>query len=483
MRSGSTGTSGRRSPYGALAAAIAGCVGLLGFSRLAQRLQRETRARRRAEERLRGLLEQSMVGVCIVKDGRFACVNARFAEIFGYERGELEGKAGLVDLAAEEDAPLLAALEAPGPGGEAGERQVRFRAARKDGAPVDVSLNGKAVDDGGRPAFVGSVLDVTEQVRAQRRLAHLAFHDPLTELPNRALFYDRLGQALAQAKRGGERFGLLVLDLDGFKAVNDLHGHEAGDALLVAVGRRLRLSVRESDTVARMGGDEFVVLLRDLRDEAAATAVAGKILAALAGPFALGNGECRVGASIGVCLSPEDGEDMETLLGRADAAMYESKARGKNRFTRCEPAQAPPGPVRMLHLDLGPEMAVGVPVIDQQHSRMADLLNRVADAMKRGQDAERVSALLDDFIAFTRHHFETENRLMERSSYPGLLAHAQEHRRLLDELASIRAHADGAGLMLTIQSLREWLTTHISHGDRELGEALRARAAAGTPGS
>lgn len=137
----------------------------------------------------------------------------------------------------------------------------------------------------------------------------------------------------------------------------------------------------------------------------------------------------------------------------------------------------------MLHLDLGPEMAVGVPVIDQQHARMADLLNRVADAMKRGQDAERASALLDDFIAFTRHHFETENRLMERSSYPGLLAHAQEHRRLLDELASIRAHADGAGLTLTIQSLREWLTTHISHGDRELGEALRARAAAGTPGS
>lgn len=461
---------------------LAGGAGLLGVSRLARRLRREIRERRRAEERLRGLFDQSMVGVCIVKDARYACVNARFAEVFGYERGELEGKAGLLDLAVEEDRPLLAALEEPGPGGEAGERRVRFRAVRKDGALVDVSLSGRVVDDAGRPVFVGSVLDVTEEERARRRLAHLAFHDPLTELPNRALFYDRLGQALARAKRGGERFGLLVLDLDGFKAVNDLHGHEAGDALLIAVGRRLRLSVRESDTVARMGGDEFVVLLRDLRDDAAASAVAEKVLAALAGTFVLGSRECRVGASIGICLGPEDGDDMETLLGRADAAMYESKARGKNRFTRYEPAQAPAEPVKMLHLDLGPEMAVGVPVIDQQHARMADLLNRVAEAMKRGQDAKRVSALLDDFIAFTRHHFETENRLMERSSYPGLLAHAQEHRRLLDDLASIRAQADGAGLTLTLQSLREWLTTHIAHGDRELGEALRSRAVEGAPG-
>ena len=183
-----------------------------------------------------------------------------------------------------------------------------------------------------------------------------------------------------------------MLDLDGFKAVNDVHGHETGDALLQAVGRRFQRCVRESDTVARMGGDEFVVLLTEVRDAEAASVVAGKILAALDEPFLLGGRECRVGASIGICISPEDGDDMETLLGRADAAMYESKANGKNTFTRYREALTAGEPGKMLHLDLGPELAVGVPVIDQQHARMAVLLNRVADAVKGGQERDRVTS-------------------------------------------------------------------------------------------
>ena len=459
------------------AGAIAG-LAVAWFSRLTRRLRREVHDRRVAEAKLRGLVEQPSVGIFIAQDGRFVYANSRFAEIFGYSVEEITGGLSAVDLAAEIDREKVRENARRALEGDLDACEYGFAAVRKDGALVEVELNGRVVDFEGLPAVVGVALDVTEQNRDRRQLKYLAFYDPLTELPNRSLFYDRLGQALASQKRGQESFALLMLDLDGFKAVNDAHGHETGDALLRAAGRRFQRCVRESDTVARMGGDEFVVLLTRLRDEEAASVVAGKILASLGEPFLLGGRECRVGASIGICMSPEDGDDMETLISRADAAMYESKANGRNTFTRYREALTAGEPGRMLHLDLGPELAVGVPVIDRQHARMALLLNRVADAVKSGQERTRVTALVDDLVAFTRHHFETEQRLMERSAYPEALAHGQEHRRLLADLLSIRTNASDASLMLTLQSLREWLTSHISHGDRELGEALIAIGAA-----
>jgi diguanylate cyclase (GGDEF)-like protein/hemerythrin-like metal-binding protein/PAS domain S-box-containing protein len=460
--------------------ALAGVLVVARVVHLSRRLRREEHARGAAEETLRGLLEQPTIGICVIQQGRFTRVNSRFAEIFGLGADALTGGMGLDSLATEADREKVREAARRFGSGDDGV-EVFFSAVRGDGTPVEVRLNAREVDLHGSPALVGMALDVTEQVRAQRQLQYLAFYDPLTELPNRALFYDRLGQALVQAKRDRKPFALLVLDLDGFKEVNDRHGHETGDALLKAVARRLRLCVRESDTVARIGGDEFVVLLPGLRHTEAASSVAGKILDALKEPFRFGKKECRVGASIGICVGPEDGDDMETLLGRADAAMYESKAAGKNRATRHRAARTGSGALRMLHLDLGPELGTGVPEIDAQHARMAELLNDVADAVNRGQDRDHVTALLDELLAFTRHHFETEQRLMERHRYPDLLAHTQEHSRLLADLISIRTRADVASLMLTLQSLKEWLVAHIAHGDRELGEALVASAAAPAP--
>jgi diguanylate cyclase (GGDEF)-like protein/hemerythrin-like metal-binding protein/PAS domain S-box-containing protein len=467
-----------------LAAAVVGGLAVARIFRLNRRLRREVQERRAAEEKFRALVEQPSVGIFIARDGRFVYANSRFAEVFGYPVEEITGGLSAVDLAAEVDRERVRENSRRALEGDFGACEYGFAAIRKDGALVEVELNGRAVDFEGQPAIVGVALDVTAQNRDRRQLKYLAFYDPLTELPNRSLFYDRLGQALARGSRDREPFAVLMLDLDGFKAVNDVHGHETGDALLQAVGRRFRLCVRESDTVARMGGDEFVVLLTQLRDAEAASVVAGKLLAALDEPFFLGGRECRVGASIGICISPEDGEDMETLLSRADAAMYESKANGRNRFTRYREALTAGEPGRILHLDLGPELAVGVPVIDRQHARMAVLLNRVADAVKRGQERDRVTELLDELVAFTRHHFETEQRLMERHGYVEALAHAQEHGRLLSDLVSIRTHADGGSLMLTLQSLKEWLVSHIAHGDRDLGKALLdGGAAADSEGS
>ena len=169
------------------------------------------------------------------------------------------------------------------------------------------------------------------------QLYALAHYDYLTGQPNRALFYDRLNQALLQARRTGQIFALLYVDLDEFKEVNDAHGHHVGDELLCRVTERLVKVVRESDSVARIGGDEFTVLLTNLVDGEqagdAAKEVAGKVLEVLSSPFEVEGHELNVTASIGIALYPADGEDEHHLMQNADAAMYRAKAAGRNQFS------------------------------------------------------------------------------------------------------------------------------------------------------
>lgn len=165
-----------------------------------------------------------------------------------------------------------------------------------------------------------------ERKRSQARLQHLAAHDPLTGLPNRGRLHEQLAQALERAQRDGEGLALLYLDLDGFKAINDRHGHAAGDRVLCEIAQRLRHGVRHSDTVARLGGDEFVVLL-DGADDAAAQALAQQLRATLQRPYAVEAGAAvTLDASIGIALYPRDGDDAESLLRHADRAMYRVKS-------------------------------------------------------------------------------------------------------------------------------------------------------------
>lgn len=166
----------------------------------------------------------------------------------------------------------------------------------------------------------------------ETRLLHLARHDPLTDLPNRALVHDNLRAALARARRDSGRLALLYLDLDLFKPINDRLGHAVGDLLLQEVAHRLRGSVRESDTVGRIGGDEFLVLLDGVGVPEHATAVAEKIRAALGEPFEIAGHQLRVAPSIGVALYPEHGDEAQQLILRADAAMYDAKRAGGDRF-------------------------------------------------------------------------------------------------------------------------------------------------------
>lgn len=175
--------------------------------------------------------------------------------------------------------------------------------------------------------------------QAELRLAHLAHRDPLTDLPNRAAFAESLGQALAQAKRHGTKLGVMYIDLDGFKAVNDVQGHDAGDALLQEVAARIRRSVRDYDVVARLGGDEFAVLTTTLSDGSLDVA-AERIALALALPVELDAGQVRVTASIGVACFPDNASDAPDLLKLADDAMYRAKRSGKNRVCHAAPSSA-----------------------------------------------------------------------------------------------------------------------------------------------
>lgn len=175
-------------------------------------------------------------------------------------------------------------------------------------------------------AIILSLATVRKETEA--RIVHLALHDPLTDLPNRTLFYDRLKQALAQAKRHGRKAGVLFVDLDRFKAINDSLGHETGDELLKIVAERLVRCVRSTDTVARLSGDEFTLVLQDLNREQDAGHVAQKVLDAVGHPVTVGSQEIPITASVGIALYPFDATEPEALIALADRAMYRAKEKG-----------------------------------------------------------------------------------------------------------------------------------------------------------
>ncbi|MDO8313037.1 MAG: GGDEF domain-containing protein [Sideroxyarcus sp.] len=173
---------------------------------------------------------------------------------------------------------------------------------------------------------------ITRLKQTNEKVLHLAHHDALTELPNRTLFYDRLNQAIAKARRDKELIAVLYMDLDGFKLINDTLGHDAGDALLRETAKRVVACVRESDTVARMGGDEFTVILCNARTPRSIDLVARKIIDAIASPFLINGKSCSVSISIGISLYPNNGETPDQLVKIADATMYSAKQSGKNCY-------------------------------------------------------------------------------------------------------------------------------------------------------
>jgi diguanylate cyclase (GGDEF)-like protein/PAS domain S-box-containing protein len=177
--------------------------------------------------------------------------------------------------------------------------------------------------------------EIKEREKIEQKITHLAYHDSLTGLPNRLLFVDRLKQAIALSRRIEIPFGVLFLDMDDFKLINDTLGHDQGDALLKAVSKRLAGAIRKEDTVSRLGGDEFILIAQNLKGEDAIITVAERVLDCFKTPFKLNSNDFYINASIGVALFPADGEDSETLIKNADIAMYRAKGNGKNQYSLC----------------------------------------------------------------------------------------------------------------------------------------------------
>ncbi len=302
-----------------------------------QGVSRDISERRKTEEALRlaaSVFTHAREGILIAdRDGRIIDVNQEFTRISGYDREELLGW-DMQALRGEQHggdfhAGVWRALREHGYW--AGEIWIR----RKSGEAFATMQTLSAVLDaqGHIRQYVALLSDITPLKENEKRLEHIAHFDALTNLPNRVLLADRLHLAMAQSLRHGQQLAVAYLDLDGFKSINDAHGHEIGDQLLIAVAGRMKRALREGDTIARLGGDEFVAVLIDLGEVDACVPLLDRLLAAAVLPVPLGDVLCHVSASIGVTFYPQAEEvDADQLLRQADQAMYQAKLAGKNRY-------------------------------------------------------------------------------------------------------------------------------------------------------
>jgi diguanylate cyclase (GGDEF)-like protein/PAS domain S-box-containing protein len=297
---------------------------------------RDVSERRRTEQQMAKLssaLTQTADLVMITdRHGMIEYVNPAFERCTGFTRAEVLGRRPELLKSSKQDAAFYRALWGTVLGGEAFSEIMVNR--KKDGTYYYEAKTITPIKDarGDITHFISTGKDITEQMQAQERTQFLAHHDSLTELPNRALLLDRLKQALAHARWHRRLVAVLFLDLDRFKTINDSLGHDIGDALLREIAQRLRACVRERDTIARHGGDEFVILLDDVASDEDISQVAQKVLAGLAPPFDIAGHELHISASIGVSFYPADGSDSQTLLKNADIAMYRAKEAGKATF-------------------------------------------------------------------------------------------------------------------------------------------------------
>ena len=296
--------------------------------------------RRESEERFRALVQNSSDVVAIVRaDGVTSYISPVVERILGYKPEHGVGRnAFQPPMMHPDDADRVRQIFArlmESPGAEA---TTDFRLRHVDGRWVQVEATSKnLLYDPNIGGIVVNYRDITERKNFEERLKHQAFHDPLTGLPNRALFMNRLGHALIRAVRSEKAAAVLFLDLDNFKVINDSLGHEAGDKLLVSIAERLRVCLRAEDTAARFGGDEFTILLEDVKDASDALGVASHVTRALSEPFALEARKVFITTSMGIALGTSGRERPTDLLRNADVALYRAKATGKATYEVFDP--------------------------------------------------------------------------------------------------------------------------------------------------
>ncbi len=363
---------------------------------LSERLRRMFDTLHSAETRYREVIEgvPAVVYECDPEpDGAWGYISPKIESLLGFTAEEWTSDGGiwLRQLHPEDRQAVLAEDEVCW-SGSADSSYTEYRMITKDGRSVWIADDAViSFDEGRRSHWRGVLTDISQRKLLEEQLTHQAFYDALTGLANRALLLERIDHALKRIQRSGDRVGLLLLDLDDFKTVNDSLGHVAGDELLREVAVRLRDAVREVDTVARLGGDEFAVLIEDFENLDSATVVASRIIEALKAPFSVLGVECSVYGSIGIAMGSANGRNAEELVRNADVAMYLAKGEGKGRFEIFE-AHMHEAAVHRLQLKVELQRAVDQcefsvhyqPIIDLEHNRITG-----AEALVRWMHPER----------------------------------------------------------------------------------------------
>lgn len=331
-------------------------------------------------------------------------VNQAFSEITGYSRDEALGRTpGMLKAAQPDNSSCYEAMWSAL--NTHGYWQGEIWNHKKSGEVYAELLTISAVHDtdGKVINYVGIFADITQHKEHERRLEQLAHYDPLTELPNRALLGDRLQMSIAQARRNDKRLAVCLLDLDGFKQVNDRLGHAAGDELLIAFAQRMREQLRQTDTLARLGGDEFVILINELSNYEECSDAIRRIIQSASQPYTLGEEIASVSTSIGITIYPDDGADPDLLLRHADQAMYIAKQTGGNRYFMFDPFKDLAARADRTALDrlrqglLAGEFELHYqPTVDMLQGRVIG-----AEALIRWRHPERGLVMPNDFLPLT----------------------------------------------------------------------------------
>jgi diguanylate cyclase (GGDEF)-like protein/hemerythrin-like metal-binding protein/PAS domain S-box-containing protein len=413
-----------------------------------------------SEQRYRLLLDHSPVGIFHYdRNLIITYCNDRFADMLHNSAGRLNG----LDMNTLKDQSMLPALK-KALEGELGNYEGHYSATFSDVHRWGAMTCAPSLDGEGR--IVGGVAiiqDITERKLTEAHIHNLAFYDSLTKIPNRSLLNDRLDQAIFACKRNSRYGALMFLDLDNFKPLNDTYGHEVGDLLLIEAARRIGSCIRATDTVARFGGDEFVVLLSELKEDqsestAGAGSVAEKIRAIMSEPYRLvvkqdGNAEIAVKhhctSSIGVVIFDHQAS-REDILKRADMAMYEAKKTGRNCVVFNKQSSSKTGMDNegstILYLDWHSSYACGELTIDDEHRKLFELANNLIDsAFTRNENPQEFDSDLARLLAHVARHFADEETILARYQYNDLDAHAHVHKVLIERAQKLRDSALAGG--------------------------------------
>ena len=282
---------------------------------------------RESADTFRYLVETAHEGIAVVQNKRLVYLNPRMCEMSGYNETELKALPSFIPLIHPSSRDEMMANYQRRVAGETAPQRYESLLLRKDGSSYPIELSGVAIVWGGQPATLNMLTDISDRKAAEKKILHLAHHDSLTGLVNRTVLHERIQQTIALANRSHTPFAVLFVDLNAFKQVNDTYGHEVGDVLLQQVTLRIKQQLKDTDTLARVGGDEFVVLLTEITDNRDVTQVMSRIKEGMAEAFQIKRHQLHCQVSQGAALYPEDGASVQALLSQADKNMYADKCR------------------------------------------------------------------------------------------------------------------------------------------------------------